>query len=548
MMKKLIALIEKAKPFFEKIAANPYLTAIRDGFVAVMPIVIFSSIFLLVTVIPNTWGFKWSDNTANILMKMYNYSMGILALFIVGTTAKSLTDNRNTLLPKTSQLNAISVFVASQISFLIIASNPIENGLSVGDIGSRGLLAAFVVAFIVPNIYYFCMKRNITIKMPPQVPGNIAQTFKDMLPFGLSVSFFWIIDLAIRHFFNDNLAALIINALSPLFSAADSYLGFAIIFGFTAFFWFIGVHGPSIVGPAVTAIYYLNTSENLALFQSGKQASHALTQNMQDFIALMGGTGATFVVPYLFMLVCKSKELKVVGKISVVPTSFGVNEPVLFGAPLILNPIFFFPFILTPIINSWIGKFFIETLHMNGPMHLFPWMTPGPIGIVLTTSFAPLAFLLVPILLIVDTIIWYPFIKVYDKEKLEEEAQQLEEQVVENESQEIEKFMPTDETNILVLCAGGGTSGILANALNKLAKERQLKLQATARAYGQDMDLIQNMNLVILAPQMESMKDELTKYCDQYGVKVATTNGRTYIQLTRDSEKALAFIAEHLEK
>src|SRR5699024_1477590 len=103
-----------------------------------------------------------------------------------------------------------------------------------------------------------------------------------------------------------------------------------------------------------------------------------------------------------------------------------------------------------------------------------------------------------------------------------------------------ENAIPENST-VLVLCAGGGTSGILANALNKLASEKNLSLSAAARAYGQDMDLIQDMDLVILAPQMDSMKDNLRKITDKYGVKMVSTSGKQYIELTRDGDKALAF-------
>ena len=107
-------------------------------------------------------------------------------------------------------------------------------------------------------------------------------------------------------------------------------------------------------------------------------------------------------------------------------------------------------------------------------------------------------------------------------------------------------YFKNNEVNVLVMCAGGGTSGILANALNKLSKARGLKLSAAARAYGQDMDLIQNMDMVILAPQMESMKGNLQKLTDKYGVKLVTTTGRQYIALTNDGDMALDFVESNL--
>lgn len=520
-----------------------------------MPVILFSSLFILVAYVPNIWGFHWPKHIEEIIMKVYTFTMGMIAVYISGTVTKSLTDNKNIKLPKTNQINVISTFIAAESALLILAMNPVKDGINIDMLGTKGLIASFLVAFIVPNIYYVCIKNNITIKMPPQVPGNIAQAFKDMIPFALSVSFFWIIDILVRHLTEGNLAELVTILLSPLFTAANGYLGFAVIFGFIAFFWFIGVHGPSVVGPAVVAIMYNNQAENLRLFREGQHASFALTQSTQDFVALMGGTGATLLVPYLFIFLCKSKELKAVGKASVVPTTFAVNEPLLFGAPIILNPVFMIPFIITPIINSWILKFFVEQLGMNGFMHLLPWPTPAPIGIYMASNFAMLSLVLIAVLLIVDFIIWYPFVRAYDKIKLDEErstvtaessndlkdtSDTMTEQ--ENESS-YDQSTHNFSANVLVVCAGGGTSGILANALNKTAKEKGVQLEATARAYGQDMDLIRDMDVVILAPQMDSMKDEMKKITNQYDAQLMTTTGREYIALTRDGDAALTKIA-----
>lgn len=559
---KIIKFIEKMKPFFEKVASNPYLTAIRDGFVALMPVILFSSLFILVAYVPNVWGFHWPKNIETTIMKVYQFTMGMLALYMAGTVTKSLTDNKNLKLPKTNQINVISTFVAAESSLLIVAMNPVKDGINIDMLGTKGLIASFIVAFVIPNIYKFFIGRNITIKMPPQVPGNIAQAFKDMIPFAASVGLFWILDIAIRHIANGNLAELATIILSPLFTAANGYLGFAIIFGFIAFFWFIGVHGPSVVGPAVIAIMYNNQVENLRLFREGQHAHIALTQSTQDFVALIGGTGATFLVPYIFIFLCKSKELKAVGKASFIPTTFAVNEPLLFGAPIILNPVFMIPFIVTPILNSWVLKFFVENLGMNGFMHFLPWPTPGPIGIYMASNFAPLSLLLIAVIMILDFVIWMPFIKAYDRIKVSEERGTIESQnivqpqsnVESNENSQVEttdtkvQYDIKDHVKVLVVCAGGGTSGILANSLNKAAKEQNIHLNATARAYGQDMDLIKDMNIVILAPQMDSMKNEMKKYTDQHNALLMTTTGKEYIALTRDGEAAIEKIYKLLSE
>ena len=558
-MNKLIAYIEKGKPFFEKLSRNIYLRAIRDGFIAGMPVILFSSIFILIAFVPNSWGFKWSDDVVNLLMKPYSYSMGILALLVAGTTAKSLTDSVNRSMEKTNQINYMSTLLAAIVGLLMLAADPIENGLATGFLGTKGLLSAFLAAFVTVAIYKVCVKNNVTIRMPDEVPPNISQVFKDVIPFTLSVVSLYALDLLARHFVGASVAESIGKFFAPLFSAADGYLGITIIFGAFAFFWFVGIHGPSIVEPAIAAITYANAEVNLNLLQQGMHADKILTSGTQMFIVTMGGTGATLVVPFMFMWLTKSKRNRAIGRASVVPTFFGVNEPILFGAPLVLNPIFFIPFIFAPIANVWIFKFFIETLGMNSFTANLPWTTPAPLGLVLGTNFQVLSFILAALLIVVDVVIYYPFLKVYDEQILEEERSgksndELKEKVaanfntakadaiLEKAGVEAAQNTITEETNVLVLCAGGGTSGLLANALNKAAAEYNVPVKAAAGGYGAHREMLPEFDLVILAPQVASNFEDMKAETDKLGIKLAKTEGAQYIKLTRDGKGALAFV------
>ncbi|HEU6746645.1 TPA: PTS transporter subunit EIIC [Streptococcus pneumoniae] len=558
-MNKLIAFIEKGKPFFEKLSRNIYLRAIRDGFIAGMPVILFSSIFILIAFVPNSWGFKWSDEVVAFLMKPYSYSMGILALLVAGTTAKSLTDSVNRSMEKTNQINYMSTLLAAIVGLLMLAADPIESGLATGFLGTKGLLSAFLAAFVTVAIYKVCVKNNVTIRMPDEVPPNISQVFKDVIPFTLSVVSLYALDLLARHFVGASVAESIGKFFAPLFSAADGYLGITIIFGAFAFFWFVGIHGPSIVEPAIAAITYANAEVNLNLLQQGMHADKILTSGTQMFIVTMGGTGATLVVPFMFMWLTKSKRNRAIGRASVVPTFFGVNEPILFGAPLVLNPIFFIPFIFAPIANVWIFKFFIETLGMNSFTANLPWTTPAPLGLVLGTNFQVLSFILAALLIVVDVVIYYPFLKVYDEQILEEERSgksndELKEKVaanfntakadaiLEKAGVDAAQNTITEETNVLVLCAGGGTSGLLANALNKAAAEYNVPVKAAAGGYGAHREMLPEFDLVIFAPQVASNFEDMKAETDKLGIKLAKTEGAQYIKLTRDGKGALAFV------
>lgn len=565
-MNKLVSQIEKMKPFFEKVSRNKYLRAIKDGFIAGMPIIIFSSIFMLVAYVPNIWGFYWPQNIEAMIVKPYSYSMGILGLLVAGTTAKNLTDSFNRDLPAAKQINNIATLITAIIGFLFLSSDPIEGGFGSGFLGTSGLLSAFVAAFITVNVYHFFIKRDITIKMPEEVPPNIAQTFKDIFPLSVSVLLMYGVDLIIRHFFGINFAQAVIQLFQPLFSAADGYIGIAIIYGAMAMFWFIGVHGPSIVEPAITAIALVNIDNNLALLNAGEQATNIITPSLQYFVATMGGTGATLVVPYMFMLMAKSKQNKAIGRASVVPTSFGVNEPILFGAPLVLNPVFFVPFIATPILNVWIFKFFVDVLGMNAFSYVLPWTTPGPLGIVLGTGFAAMSFVLALVLIVVDVLVYYPFFKVYDNQILAQEAAADQKHDVTHNVTAVEETVATTESRanesklenrsseviniskrVLVLCAGGGTSGLLANALNKASKEYNVDITAAADAYGAHQDILKDYDLVVLAPQVASNYEDIKKDTDRLGVKLTKTEGMEYINLTRDPKGSLDYVMKQFE-
>ena len=584
-MEQLIATIEKGKPFFNAIARNKYLKAIRDGFISVIPIIIFSSIFILVDAVPNVWGFYWPAEIDAILMKAYNYSMGILALGAAATTAKHFCDAQNRDMPKNNQINFLSVMIASVIGFLLLSSDAINvevdstsySGFANGFLGSKGLLTAFISAFVVGIVYKFFVSRNITIKLPDQVPPNISQTFKDLIPFSVSISIFWLFDLIFRSAFGFCFAQGVIQVFQPLFSAADSYVGLAIIYGAMSLFWFVGVHGPSIVEPAISAALVANMSANLTAYQAGEQATHVLSLSSQYFVVCLGGTGATLVICFMFAFLAKSKEMKAIGRASMIPTLFNVNEPFLFGAPMVLNPIFFVPFVFAPICNIWALKIFVDLIGMDGFLYTLPWTVPGPVGIIMGLGFQPLAFVFLAAVLAIDFLVYYPFFKVYDREKCEEEAAMLEEElaakaaakgdamtaafqgkinassVADDESKpktantaNSDCLVKLNGHRVLVLCQGGGTSGLLANALAKAAKEHGIDLETGADAYGNHIDMMKDFDLVILAPQAASYFDDLKADCDRMGIACCVTRGKQYIDLTRDGEASLRFVAEQL--
>ncbi|OEC74924.1 PTS lactose transporter subunit IIBC [Streptococcus pneumoniae] len=550
-MNGIIKQIEKHQELFQRISANIYLTAIKDGFLTAMPVILFSSLFILCAAIPPLVGIKLPESFETWLWKIYDYSMGIVGLLVAGTTARCLAGSMNRKMPSGKVINEVSVMLASIVSFLLLAVTKMDGAFQGDFFGTKGILSSFVAAFITVNVYKFCVIKDITIKMPKEVPGSISQNFRDVFPFSFSVFFAAIIDIATRYYLNVPFAEVFSKILSPVFQGAETYLGLSIIWFLVPFFWFVGVHGPSVVKPGLAAALYGNTEANLELFRNGQHPFHALTENFGNFVGELGGTGATFIVPIIFILFMKSKQLKAVGKASIVPVMFAVNEPLLFAAPIVLNPYFLIPFCLAPIVNVILGKFFISVLGMNGYMHVLPWATPGPIGNLMSTHFQPISFVFTVLLLVVDFIIYYPFCKAYDKVLLSEETKNANTEdrfetnnstkVDESETVQLEK-----EIKILVLCAGAGTSAMLANALTEGASSLNLPLSSSAGAYGSHYEIMKYYDMVILAPQVKTYYNDIKKDTEKLGIKLIATEGAEYINLTRNPEKADQFVLEKL--
>lgn len=590
-MDAIVKMLEKHQPFFEKISRNIYLQAIKDGFLGCMPIVLTSSIFLLIATLPGVVGITLPQPLIDWCNKLYNFTMGVMGIMVAGTTAKNFTASMNRRMPAGKVLNDGSTMVAAQCSMLLLAVTQFTtkldgSELSVFDctsMGTRGLFSAYIAAFITVWVYKFCVSRDLTIKLPKEVPGAIAQNFRDIIPFGGAVIICGIIDVVVRNLMGVPFSELLIKLLSPLFTAAETYPGLILIQAATAFFWFIGVHGPSIVQPGIDPIRLANQAENLQVLLAGGHPAHSLTFNM-SLVGEFGGTGATFIVPLLLILFMKSKQLKAVGKASIVPVAFAVNEPLLFVAPMILNPYMLIPFVAAGCVNVSVAKFFIDNVGMNGFSFVVPWATPAPIGIFITTNFQLIALIFVAIIILLDAIIYLPFLKAYDKLLCDQEAERAAELGLESDdaatiaasapAPAVDKAPAVAETapaaadqpeskpetaaaasvkkdvdglKVLVLCAGAGTSAMLANAIKEGAAQTGENIASSAGAYGQHTAIMDQYDVIVLAPQVRSYYNDMKADTDRLGIKLLAPRGKEYIDLTRDPTGAIKWLRENLD-
>jgi PTS system cellobiose-specific IIC component len=313
------------------------------------------------------------------------------------------------------------------VGFLMLVLTPLKMGwdgkeVEISFLDGRGILLSLFVAIVTVEGYHWMRKRNIgRIKMPDSVPASLSETFAALVPGLILMSFFSVIFI-IFHAFDTTAVQFLYNIMAPSFKAADS-LPFTIISVFLIhLFWFFGIHDAAlagILGPIRDGNLSINAAEKMA----GADLSNIFTTPFWTYFVIIGGSGSVLALAFLMMR-SKSKQLSTVGKIGLIPSFFGISEPMIFGTPLMLNPIFFFPFIFTSVFNAVVTYLCMSWGIVGKTFAVFSWQMPSPIGAFLSTMDWR-AVVLVLILIVLDGVMYYPFLKVYEKNlvQLEKESE-----------------------------------------------------------------------------------------------------------------------------
>jgi PTS system cellobiose-specific IIC component len=314
------------------------------------------------------------------------------------------------------------------MSFLLVAAPATDGGLPTGHMGGTGIFTAVICAFFAVELYRFMKKHNITIRMPEQVPPAIARSFEVLLP--VLAVFFTLYPLSI--FVQTQYDMLIPDAVmamfKPLVSASNTLPAIIGALLVCQLLWFAGIHGAAIVVGLLSPIFLTNISANIDAFVAGEPVQNIFTQPFWDFYIFIGGSGATFAL-VLLMMFSRSVHLKSLGRMSVVPGFFQINEPVIFGSPVVLNPILFIPFVFTPVINATIAYFAVHAGLVGMGVATTPWTAPAIIGASWGSGWTLSPVLLVIALLILDLFLYLPFFKMFEKQLLEQEQPKQESEV-----------------------------------------------------------------------------------------------------------------------
>ncbi|KRL36551.1 PTS cellobiose transporter subunit IIC [Liquorilactobacillus uvarum] len=433
---------EKMTNMVGKFSGSRFVRAIMEAGYSVIAFSIIGAIFLILQVLPQAFpipGFAelYADSLGRfsvLFQAVYNSTMGILALIFAGTFTYSYTKiyqeeehlNLNPLNGLLMFLMAMFITVPqlvwkdSSVQFVqtLDKANIIGGGYAVSvsgvtRIGAVGIFTGLVVGWLTVQIYRFTIKHNWSIKMPASVPAGVSNSFSALIP-GFCVAFVIAGLNLLLVFAKTDIFKVLYIPFSFVSDIADTWWGFLIIIFLIHFLWWFGIHGATIVSSFYTPIVLANMAANV------KGANHFFAGDPLNAFVLLGGSGATLGVAIWLVTRSRSVQLREIGKAEIVPAIFNINEPLIFGLPIVYNVKLFIPFVFAPLVSGGIGYFAISSNLVHKIIIQQPWPTPiGLGGFTATTSWqgAILAFICAAAAFVV----WYPFIKYYDRTLLKQE-------------------------------------------------------------------------------------------------------------------------------
>lgn len=432
-MNKFMDFIEvKLMPLAQRIGTNKYLVSIRDGFLVSMPLLIVGSFFMLISNFPIP---VWMDFLANTMLNgnslasyfssVTNATFSIMAVFVVigiGFNFAKKVDT-NPLFGGAVALVGWFILMPFFTEYTPEGSEEVIRvaSISLAWVGSKGIFIGIFSAFLAVKILKVVEQRGWVIKMPKGVPDTVGASFASLLPIAVVITVFFFIHIAFTFTPWGNAFSFIYEILQvPLQSVGDSLGAMLLVYLFAHILWFFGIHGTNITDSVWRPILFALSAENLLALNAGEPLPHIINIQFQDLFATYGGGGSTLSLVIAMLIFCRSKRIKELGKLSIIPGIFGINEPIIFGLPIVMNPVIVIPFILVPLLNiaiSYVTMAIGLVPICNGV--IMPWTTPPIISGFLSSGWQ--GSILQIILILLGIVIYLPFIKAMDRTYIKDE-------------------------------------------------------------------------------------------------------------------------------
>ena len=409
-IQKISVSMEKyVMPVANRLGNECHLRAIRDAFMSQLPINFMGGIAAVISSLPleisNSIVFSWINALTLGAMSIY-VCIGIIHF-----------------LCKSRKIESFLPILLGVCGFLMQEMEPVSLGwdgkmVEISYMDGKGLIPAMLIAILTADLYCYMRKRDFgKISLPDTVPASLSDVFASIVPGAVLLVLYTVI-FVLCNAAGTTLPKLIYGILSPSLKAVDN-LGFTILITlFVHVFWFFGIHDAALSG-VLSPIRDGNLSINAAAHAAGQALPNIFTTPFWVYFVVIGGCGS--VLALAAMLCCsKSKQLKTIGRLGIVPAFFNISEPIIFGLPLMLNPIFFIPFMVTSALNGAIAFITMQVGLIGKSFAMLSWQMPSVFGAFLSTMDWKAPILIVA-LMVLDGIIYYPFFKIYEKQLVKEE-------------------------------------------------------------------------------------------------------------------------------
>lgn len=398
-----------------RLAEQRHLKAVRDGIIAALPLIIVGSMYMVVAFapFPENWAIKQflSANATTILLP-YRVTMYIMSLYASWGIGYSLARSY-----KLDGLVGGTLAAAGFLLTLVPINGDAGLMLPMGNMGGGSMFVAILMSIYAVELYHFTEAKNFKIKMPASVPESVSRSFASITPAAMLM----LTVGTVTYYLGFDWHSAISNIVGPMVSVVDTLPSGLFISFLTQGFWWLGIHGGSVVSSVTRPFELAILDSNAAQFAAGQPVTGFLAEPFSQWFRAIGGSGATLALCILMLFFSKSNYLKKLGKACIVPGIFNINEPVMFGLPVVMNPIMLIPFMIVPLVLTAITWFAMATGLVNHVVLMATWTLPGPIGAFLATGNDWRAIVLQVLNLLVAIIIYYPFFVVQDRKMVEEE-------------------------------------------------------------------------------------------------------------------------------
>ncbi|MGC5328900.1 PTS cellobiose transporter subunit IIC [Brevibacillus sp. SYSU BS000544] len=426
---------QRVMPVAGRIAEQKHLQAVRDGIILAMPLLIIGSLFLIIGFIPipgydkfmaGVFGDQWLTK----LLYPVNASFDIMALIVSFGIAYRLAEKYK-VDPLSSGAISVAAFLLATPNWTMFTPDGASAAVQVGGVlamkflGSQGLFVAMILSVLSTEIYRYVIQKNIVFRLPDGVPPAVSRSFVALIPAFAVFVVVWLLRILLENTSFESIHNIVSTVLAgPLNALGGSLIGAIVAVLVVHLLWSVGIHGAAIVGGVLGPIWLSLMDQNRAVFQAnpGGELPNVITQQFFDLWIYAGGSGATLALVVLMLFWAKSEQMKSIGRLSIGPGIFNINEPVTFGMPIVMNPLLIIPFILAPIVLVLVSYFAMSTGLVAKPSGVaVPWTTPPIISGYLATGGKISGSVLQLINFFIALLIYYPFFRMWDKQKLEEE-------------------------------------------------------------------------------------------------------------------------------